>query len=157
MKTRSTSVRLARVSALGLAAAILAAGACHGDPGQDAPAKTPAAAPARQVIACYFHRTVRCPTCRRISAYIEESLQAGFAKEMKDDRVVWKMVDFQDPKNQKLVEAYKIQGPTLVLMDVRKGKVIDWKPVPKVWSLVPDKEAFVKYVQKEVRTLLEKK
>jgi hypothetical protein len=157
MKTRPIPGSLAFLSALGLTAAILFGSACHGDPGQDAPAKTPAAAPARQVIACYFHRTVRCPTCRTISAYAEESLQAGFKKEMKQSRVVWKMVDFQDAKNQKLVEAYQIQGPTLVLMDVRKGKVVDWKPVPKVWSLVPDKEAFVKYVQKEVRTLLEKK
>jgi len=157
MKTISIPGSLAFLSALGLAAGILSVSACHGDPGQDAPAKKAAAAPARQVIACYFHRTVRCPTCRTISAYAEESLQTGFKKEMKDSRVLWKMIDFQDAKNQKVVEAYKIQGPTLVLMDVRNGKVTDWKPVPKVWTLVPDKEAFVKYVQKEVRTLMEKK
>ena len=33
---------------------------------------TPAASPSHQVVACYFHRTVRCPTCKKISAYIEQ-------------------------------------------------------------------------------------
>jgi hypothetical protein len=158
MKVNRIVSPTALVCVLVVGAAILAQSGLGGDAKSDASKqKAPAEAPARQVIACYFHRTVRCPTCQKISAYIEESLKTRFAKEMKDDRVVWKMIDFQDPKNQKLTAAYKIEGPTLVLMDLRKGKVTAWKPLPKVWLHVADKDAFFKYVQDEVRASLEKK
>jgi hypothetical protein len=120
-------------------------------------ADTPAAAPAHQVVACYFHRTVRCPTCQKISAYIEESIKTAYAEELKDGRVKISMVDFQSPKNQKLAAAYKITGPTLVIMNVKDGKVATWKPAPKVWTLVADKASFFKYVQGEVRGYVEKK
>ena len=118
-------------------------------------ADAPAAAPSHQVIACYFHRTVRCPTCRRISAYIEEAVQAGFTAELKGGSVKMLMIDFQDAKNQKYTEAYRISGPTLVLMDVHDGKVTSWKPAPKVWSLVGKKGDFLNYVQGEVQSYLD--
>ena len=52
------------------------------------------------------------------------------------------MIDFQDAKNQKFTEAYKITGPTLVILDIHDGKVKAWKPAPKVWSLVGKKSEF---------------
>ena len=116
---------------------------------------TPAASPSHQVVACYFHRTVRCPTCKKISAYIEESVQAGFEAQIKEGSVKVTMVDFQDAKNHKLTEAYKITGPTLVILDIQDGKVKAWKPAPKVWSLVGKKSDFFRYVQREVQGYLE--
>ena len=49
-------------------------------------ADTSAAGPSHQVVACYFHRTNRCPTCKKISAYIEESVKTGFEAQVKDGR-----------------------------------------------------------------------
>jgi hypothetical protein len=115
----------------------------------------PAATPSHQVIACYFHRTNRCPTCKKISAYIEESVNTGFESQVKDGSVKMVMVDFQNPKNQKMTDAYKITGPTLVLLDIRDGKVKAWKAAPKVWSLVSKKDDFFKYVQEEVKSYLD--
>ena len=119
--------------------------------------KATAAGPAHQVAAMYFHRTNRCPTCRKISAYIEEAIQTGFPKELKDGRVKVSMIDFQNKKNKKYTEAYKITGPTLVLADIHNGKATAWKPAPKVWKLVRDKEAFFRYIGDEVRSYLETK
>jgi hypothetical protein len=138
-------------------AAVLAAGALSAESPSAQKSAKPTAAPSHRVVACYFHRTVRCPTCRRISAYIEEGIQAGFAREIQEGRVSVAMVDFQDPKNERFTNFYKITGPTLVLMDIREGKVASWKPAPKVWSLVGDKEAFFRYVQGEVRAYLDGK
>jgi len=125
--------------------------------GEASPARSAdgAAAPSHQVIACYFHRTVRCPTCRTISAYIEEAVRSGFAAQLQDGSVKLAMVDFQDAKNQTYTRAYHITGPTLVLMDVKDGKVVAWKPAPKVWSLVARKDEFFKYVQGEVQSYLQ--
>ncbi|MHB8955835.1 MAG: nitrophenyl compound nitroreductase subunit ArsF family protein [Pirellulaceae bacterium] len=116
---------------------------------------TPAASPAHQVVACYFHRTVRCPTCKKIGDYVEESVQAGFEAQIKQGSVKVTLVDFQDAKNKKLTAAYKITGPTLVILDIHDGKVKAWKPAPKVWSLVGKKSEFVRYVQREVQDYVE--
>ena len=117
-------------------------------------ADAPSGGPSHQVIACYFHRTQRCPTCQKISAYIEESIKAGFAAELNEKSVRMLMMDFQDPKNRKYAEAYEIDGPTLVLMDVRDGKIVAWKTAPKVWSLVGKKNDFFRYVQGEIQGYL---
>jgi len=126
---------------------------------QEAPqasaADKPAAEPSHQVIACYFHRTNRCPTCRRISAYIEESVNTGFASQVREGSVKMVMIDFQDPRNEQYTQAYGIAGPTLVLMDVQDGKVKSWKPAPRVWSLVAQKDAFFQYVQGEIQSYLQ--
>jgi len=123
-----------------------------------APAESGSApAPKRRVAAVYFHRTERCPTCRMIGDYVEESIKTGFKKQLKDKSVSVHLVDFQDKKNAKYTKSYKITGPTLVLINVEKGKVTEWKPMPKVWSLVGKKPEFFKYVQDGVHEYLEKK
>jgi len=154
---RSSPFARASLSLTGLLGVLLLAAAVSAQEAQKAAAGgTPAAAPAHQVIACYFHRTNRCPTCQRVSTYIEEAIQKGYAAETKEGRVKVKMVDFQNPKNQKLTTAYKISGPTLVIMDVKDGKVTAWKTAAKVWGLAAQKDACLKYVQAEVRGYLEK-
>ena len=82
-------------------------------------------------------------------------MNTGFASQVKDGSVKMVMIDFQDARNQKYTEAYQIAGPTLVLMDVHSGKVTSWKPAPKVWSLVGNKDEFFRYVQGELQSYLE--
>ncbi|MHB1036548.1 MAG: nitrophenyl compound nitroreductase subunit ArsF family protein [Pirellulales bacterium] len=122
-------------------------------------AAKPAAAKAAsyKLIACYFHRTKRCPTCMKISAYSEEAIKTGFAKAIKEGQIEWRMVDFQKPENRKYVDYYKITQPTLLLLEVRDNKVTRWKDLTQVWDLVHSKPEFVKYVQTETRGLIEEK
>ncbi len=150
------TVRLiVRFSTLAVFVGLLAVGSAVSDPAhRTLAADTQTAAPSHQVIACYFHRTVRCPTCKKISAYIEESVQSRFASQVKDGSVKMVMMDFQNPRNQKYTQAYGIEGPTLVIMDIHDGKVKAWKPAPKVWSLVSNKDDFFRYVQNEIQDYL---
>lgn len=141
----------------GLVAVLLAAGAFLPAP-QPALADGPAAAAVpHRVAAMYFHRTQRCPTCLKISAYAEEAVKGGFAGQIKTGQVTWHLIDFQDPKNKRYADYYKISGPTLVLAEVDGGKVTGWKPLPKVWTLVFKKGEFLQYVQQEIRNCLEGK
>lgn len=144
-------VRGSRVVGLGALALLVAAVQTVPSVRAAEPGRT---APSHQVIACYFHRTQRCPTCKKISAYIEQSLRSGFATQMKQGSVKMVMIDFQDPRHEKYAKAYKVTGPTLVIVDVHDGKVTAWKPAPKVWSLVGKKDDFVRYVQGAVRSYL---
>lgn len=121
------------------------------------PKAKPAKKPAHSVAVMYFHRTKRCDTCKKISAYIEEAIKTGMADEVKAGKVKVHMIDFQKKKNEKLTKAYKIKGPTLIVADVHEGKVKQWKPMPKVWSLVFEKEKFFEYVQGAVKDYLKEK
>ena len=66
-----------------------------------------------------------------------------------------KTLDLKDPKNKKAVDAYKIDATTVIITDVRDGKVKQWKSAPEVWKLHPKKDEFLKYIQGEVRAYLE--
>lgn len=113
--------------------------------------------PEHKVQAMYFHRTNRCPTCKRIGGYAEDAIKAAFVQGLKDKSVSFHLVDFQDAKNSEIVESYNITGPTLVLANVEHNKVTAWKAMPEVWSLVGKKDEFFKYVQNGVRDYLEGK
>lgn len=110
--------------------------------------------PAHQVVAIYFHRTNRCPTCQRIGAYIEEAIKEAYARELKTHVVEWHPMDFENRKNRRLVESYEITNPSLVLLDVHEGQVKQWTPMPKVWNLVGRKKEFFAYVQQGVKVYL---
>jgi hypothetical protein len=140
-----------------IAGATLSAAETTADAEKTSAAESVKKSPPHQVLACYFHRTVRCPTCQKISVYIEEAIKTGFAAQVKDGSVKMIMIDFQNEKNKEAVEAYKITGPTLVIMDMHNGEVTAWKPAPKVWSLVGKKPEFFKYVKDEIQKYLDEK
>ena len=41
-------------------------------------------APADRVVAMYFHRTQRCPTCQKMGSFSDEAVKTGFADQIKD-------------------------------------------------------------------------
>jgi len=110
--------------------------------------------PPHQVIALYFHRTERCPTCRRIAALAEDAVAKGFAEELKSRVVEFRPIDFQDERNAALSKAYRVEGPTLVLANVFDGEVKRWTPMPRVWQLVGKPKDFAAYVQAGVTRYL---
>jgi hypothetical protein len=110
--------------------------------------------PPHQVVAIYFHRTVRCPTCKRVGALAEEAVVRQFEKEVEAKSIVFLFTDFQDKKNAEFAKGYKISGPTLVLVNVFDGKVVRWIAMPKVWPLVGQPAELQAYVQAGVSEYL---
>jgi thiol-disulfide isomerase/thioredoxin len=103
--------------------------------------------PADRVVAMYFHRTERCPTCQKVGSYAEEAVQKGFTQEVKKGTVEFHYVDFQDEKNAALTKGYKISGPALVIAQVRDHKVKQFKNLEEIWTKVQQKDQFLKYVR----------
>jgi hypothetical protein len=108
------------------------------------------APPKDRVVAMYFHRTQRCPTCLKMGSYTEEAIKTGFAKQLKDRTVEFHYVDFQNEKNAAYKKAYKVTGPALIVAKVKDNKVAKFKDLKDIWSNVNDKKAFVKYVQEHI-------
>ena len=106
--------------------------------------------PKDRVIAMYFHRTERCPTCQKMGAYSEEAVKKAFAEQLKDGTVEFRNVDFQDPKNARLAKGYKIQGPTLIVAKIEDNRVAAYKDLDGIWERVGDKPKFLEYVQENI-------
>lgn len=111
-------------------------------------------APKDRVVVMYFHRTQRCPTCQKMGSYTEEAVKGKFAQEIKAGKVAFHYIDFQDEKNAAYTKGYKITGPTLIVAKVAGTKVSEYKNLQEMWAKVSDKDAFVEYVQGNVKPYL---
>ena len=113
-------------------------------------AEAPKTPPKDRVVAMYFHRTQRCPTCLKMGSYTEEAIKTGFAEQLKDRTVEFHYIDFQNEKNAAYVKAYKITGPALIVAKVAENKVAKFKDLKDIWTHVNDKKDFIKYVRDHV-------
>ncbi len=113
-------------------------------------------APRDRVVAIYFHRTQRCPTCLKMGSYAEEAIRTGFGRQIKDGKVAFRYGDFQDAANRRVVEGYGIHGPALVLARIVGDKVAEWKKLDEIWSHVGNKESFLAYVQRQTASYTQK-
>ena len=113
-------------------------------------------APKDRVIAMYFHRTQRCPTCQKMGSYSEEAVKTGFAEEIKKGQVAFYFIDFQDEKNARSTKAYNINGPALIVAKIADNNVASYHNLEEIWSKVGDKAAFLSYVQEHVKADLAK-
>lgn len=103
----------------------------------------------------YFHRTNPCPTCQKMSAYTKEAVETGYAKQVTDGIVKYFYIDYE--AHAQFAKAYKITRPSLVLIEVTKGKVTGHRNLTDIWTLSRDKQKFIRYVQDDIKILLNKR
>jgi hypothetical protein len=127
-------------------------------------ADKPAAKPARpapagkaakgQVIAYYFHRTIRCKSCEDVELQAREVIERRFAVELANKRLLFKTVDFDQPENRAYQQKYKLDGPCLVVARLHDGQEARWKLLDKMWEYAINPTKFDKYVETEVDKFL---
>jgi hypothetical protein len=111
---------------------------------------------AHKVIAYFFHTNTRCSTCLKIEAYSKESIEKGFADELKKGTLEMRVVNYENPENQHFRKDYKLVSASLVLVNMTNGKQTEFSNLKRVWQLTGNKDDFLKYVRKEVRSYLAK-
>jgi hypothetical protein len=116
--------------------------------------KAPEIKPNFKIIAYYFHGNFRCATCKKLEAFSDEAIKAGFPQELKDGVIEWRVVNVEEKGNEHFIEDYKMYSKSLVLVEMDGDKQVKWKNLEKIWELVKDKNAFIKYVQDEVKVYL---
>jgi hypothetical protein len=117
-------------------------------------AANPKSSSSLKMIAYYFHVTVRCITCRTIESYSMEAIDRGFPEELKKKVIEWRPVNVQLVENRHFIQDYRLFTRSLVLVKVKDGKQVEWRNLEKVWDLVGNKEAFLRYVRANVTTYL---
>lgn len=123
-------------------------------PTADEPAPATEQLPSNALVAYYFHGDTRCPTCRTIEEYSHVAVQTAFAEELAENKLLWKVVNYEHPENRHFATEYEIVSPTVVLVRTEDGKLADWRNLDRVWELVGDRDAFAEYIQNETRSML---
>ena len=108
-----------------------------------------------RIVAYYFHKNERPPTCARVEGSAREALEAGFSEQLKDGRLEWRVVNYEETGNEHLATDYKLVVPCIVLVRMRGNTSVGWRSLPEVWSLVEDKPAFAKLLQRNVQEFLD--
>jgi hypothetical protein len=148
--TGDTNMKLA-VILLGLLVAVGAESAAA----PEQPAMTPVAKGTNeQVIAYYFHGTVRCETCLRIEKQAREAIEQKFPLEIAAKRIVFKPVNYDKPENAHYMKDYKLPCPSLVLVRQKDGKDREWKLLDKTWEHIENPVKFNEYLVAEVDKLV---
>ena len=118
------------------------------------PDGSPSKADDSKVVLYYFYGNVRCPTCRKFESFSDESLREAFSEELNDGRLEWRTINVDEPGNKHFVSDYQLYSKSIVVVQIRDGQQTDWKNLNRIWELVRNKGAFIKYVQDEVRDYL---
>ena len=110
---------------------------------------------AHKVVVYYFHGSFRCPTCRKFEVYADKAVESAFSDEVERERLEWRVVNVEERQHKHFVQDYELVTRSIVVAELAAGKQTRWKNLARIWDLVGDKQAFIAYVQEEVRDYLE--
>lgn len=145
-RPRSSIVVLTAIAALAIGStAPTAAGAEDAE----AEASAAAAAPENGIVAYYFHGNKRCSTCRKLEAYSTEAITGGFASQLENGALEWRVVNTDEKANAHFVTDFELVTKSVVLVEYRDGEVVRFKNLKLVWQLVGDQDGFLRYVRDE--------
>ena len=118
-----------------------------------APAAT-AKATNEQVIAYYFHGTIRCETCLKIEKQAREAIERRFPLEVAQKRLVFQPVNYDKPENAHFLKDYKLPCPSLVVVRQKASKDEKWKLLGETWEHIENPVKFNGYVEGEMEKFL---
>lgn len=88
-------------------------------------ANTPTAknsSPEDHIEVLYFHGKQRCVTCNAIEKLTKEVLDKNFAQQLKDGKVVFKIIDISKKENKEITEKYEVTWSSLFVNKWKDGK-----------------------------------
>ncbi len=119
-------------------------------------ATPPPAEPPATIVVTYFRATARCTSCLKIEDLTNATMTTRFAGPIAEKRVVWRVLNVDEPENNHFVKDYGLFTKSVVVSEVKDGREVRWKNLDQVWQLLRDPEAFQGYVEREVNAFLEK-
>lgn len=108
-----------------------------------------------KVVVYFLYFLPRCPTCNAIEAYAREAVEAGFRDDIEAGRLEWRTADYDRPVNAHFVDDFDLETKSVVLVEVRDGRFVRWKNLPRVWDLLDDKEAYLTYARENLAAFIE--
>jgi hypothetical protein len=110
---------------------------------------------AERIVVFYFHRKQRPSTCVCIESNAKEAIALRFPAQLKDGRLEWRCVSYEEPGNEHYATDYKLTASCLVLARMKGDKAVEWRSLPEVWELTGDKPALIRLVERNVQEFLD--
>ena len=110
-----------------------------------------------QIVVYYLHLNRRCATCGKLESYSKEAIDSGFAEQLTDSSIVFRVENFEQEGNEHFAKDYQLYSQSLILSRRHEGKETEWKNLDKIWQLVGNKEEFITYVQSEIENFVNTK
>jgi hypothetical protein len=120
----------------------------------EAPKDTAVKKENKVLVVYYFMTTYRCHSCHYIEENTRKALDESFANEFKSGRMVFKMINIEEPANAHFVQEYKLYTKSVVLSATLGDKETKWKNLDKVWQLIGNDNGFKNYITSEVKAYL---
>lgn len=98
----------------------------------------------------YYHGDVRCMTCNKIERLIKKTVKENFEEDIKNGKIVFKSVNFDEKENEKFADKYNLFNQTLIITVNKNNKEVKWKNSEKIWELVSNENKFMNYVKLEI-------
>ena len=111
--------------------------------------------PDERLIVYYFHGNVRCETCHKLETYAKETLDTYFADELATGKIIWQVVNVEQPQNEHYIGDYKLVTKAVVLSKVRQGKELARQNLERIWQEVGDKQGYIEYVRDSISKFME--
>jgi len=108
-----------------------------------------------RIIVYYFHGDVRCETCHKLETYAKETLDTYFADELAAGKIVWQVVNVEQPQNEHFIGDYKLITKSIVLSKVAQGKEVKWENLDRIWQEVGNKQNYLEYVHDSILKFME--
>jgi len=97
----------------------------------------------------YFHRTQRCYSCRYAGDTTKYVVETYFTQELANGKLVFKMLNLQDPANADIVKKYGAYSSSLFINEIKDG-TDHIEAVTDIWFFIGKDEAFVNLVKSEI-------
>ena len=99
-----------------------------------------------------FHSTHRCMTCNAIEANTKYTLETYFAKELKENKITFQVINVDERENEKIAEKFEAAGTSLFLNVIKNGKETQINLTDFAFMNGNDREAF----SQELKTKIDK-
>ncbi|MGB5435671.1 MAG: nitrophenyl compound nitroreductase subunit ArsF family protein [Maribacter sp.] len=101
-----------------------------------------------------FHSTHRCMTCNAIEANTKYTLETYFAKELKDNKITFQVINVDEKENGNIAEKFEASGTSLFLNVIKNGKETKVNLTDFAFMNGLDQEAFSKELKAKINAEL---
>ena len=125
----------------------------------------------RVIVVYYFCNTFRCPSCNSIESLTKAAVLGGeainqktqkklkvnapYPNLVKSRKIKFITINVDKKENEKYLIDFKTTAKLPVIVEMQGKKVLRYKIMNRVWKLLADNAAFVKYVQDELKEYAE--
>nr|WP_319540861.1 nitrophenyl compound nitroreductase subunit ArsF family protein [uncultured Methanospirillum sp.] len=102
--------------------------------------------PVEKVEVYHFHPTNGCRSCTIVGDYAEETVNTFFPNELKNKKIVFDHINYQEPKSADLVERYGVTGSSLMI-GVYNKTAFNRESNHKVWYMTGNKTQYMNYLK----------